>query len=194
MYYSELTFYTMSLVVLLLAFSNISFDISNVSVKPGHDRTINKLLYLTAIFILGLILPIVHVLIKRKKSELDRFLIQTFSIIVNTISCLYSFGYIYNTTNDWLYIFPLWNFTYALILPLMIKYDLINVDPAFEREASLKEVFTASVILVSTFYFCQYKFNLYWGITFSICVFLSTSITGLIARNEVKIAEDNNTI
>jgi hypothetical protein len=186
-YYNELTFYLMSVTLLLLIFTNIHFEIPHFNARPTISRTRYQLFNFVVIFIIGLLLPIFHVFVKRKKSELTIFLIQTFSVIINTIVCLYSFGHVYNTTKDWFYIFPMWNFIYACVLPIMIHYDLINVDQAFVKEASLKEVFVSSLVLVIVFYLCQYVYDIYWGLTFSICIICSTNLSILIGHDKFEL-------
>jgi len=176
----------MSLTTLLLIIVNLHFTLHQFTITPSWQP---KMITYFIIFIIaigcGLALPIYHVFVKKKKTVLYKFLIQTFSIVMNIAVGLYSLSYVYDINNNWLYVFPFWNFLNAVIFPMLIKYDIISIDQAFKKDATIGEILISTLFLGIIFYECQFVYNIVWGLTFSICVIFVTTLNSLFKFNSI---------
>ena len=185
-YFNELTSYAMSITTLLLIIVNFHFKLHQFTITPPWSpKTTTYFITFIISFGCALALPIYHVFVKKKKTELYKFLIQLFSIVMNIVVGLYSLSYVYENNKKWLYVFPFWNFLNALIFPMLIKYDIISIDKAFEKDATLGEIFVSTLFLGIIFYECQFVYNLVWGLTFSICVICVTTLNRLLNFNSI---------
>jgi hypothetical protein len=117
------------------------------------------------------------VLSKRYKSDAEKMVMAVFAAITTVITAYVYWSYL-KTSHlilDWTIIFPLWNIFNARMLLYMLRTGVINQDCVSDRQASPIQVFLGLITVVAIFLVCNYRYEMHWSITFSICVAYTTS-------------------
>ena len=157
--------------VTMLFFNHIAdFDIANWSLFY-NDNNLFDLFFVVAsfaFFLGGFGLSIYNIYAKREKTKIEREMMLGFASITNYCTAIAVGFYMFKNTTGWLIIFPIWN----LINAGLMMYNASISD----REASDPQLIIGilSVLLISTV--CNFVFQLYWPITFSICLVYTTSL------------------
>jgi hypothetical protein len=147
-----------------------NFDITNWSIFY-NDNNLFDLLCVVAWFTFllgGFGLSIYNIYSNREKTKIERMMMLGFASITNYCTAIAVGFYMFKNTTGWLIIFPIWN----LINAGLMMYNASISD----REASTLQMTIGilSVLLISTV--CNFVFQLYWPITFSICLVYTTSL------------------
>jgi hypothetical protein len=67
-------------------------------------------------------------------------------------------------------------------LLIAFRFELLDIDCIAERDAEPLEVAAGSVVMLVAFALCRFHFELYWAVTFSICVAYATSFSEVVRR------------
>jgi hypothetical protein len=126
--------------------------------------------YLALFAIIGLCFYMV--LSGRYKTDVEKKLMAVFAAITTIVTAYACWIYLKKSHQiiDWRIIFPLWNIFNARILLQMLISGVINEDCVGDRQPSLLQVFLGLTAVITIFIFCNYKFDMYWAVTFSICI------------------------
>jgi hypothetical protein len=112
------------------------------------------------------------VLSKRDKSDAEKQAMAVFATIT-TIATAYVYWIHLKKSHiiiDWTIIFPLWNIFNARMLIYMLRTGIINQDCVSDRQASPVQVFLGLIAIVAIFLVCNYRYEMHWSISFSICL------------------------
>jgi len=177
--YNELSLAMMSLAFLLVFFSNgqlRQWVFKLASAPKDRVGTIIVLLFFTT----GLVLSLYHVFTERKKTVPEKHAMLFFAVLTNGISGIYASTHILRQSAGApciLLLLPIWNIINCIILLVSYRMRFINVSSISDENTGLGEALFGFIITVGIFAVCQFVFELYWAITFSICVIYATSFS-----------------
>jgi hypothetical protein len=128
------------------------------------------------IFTGGLLLSLVHAFIKRKKSMPEKALIGWFVTGTSSVTSFFVGAEMLAFRSAIMMILPIWNILMSAVMLLEMGAHEYDVS---DQDASLMEVFFATVILVIILWLADLYLHLSWALTLSFCIFYSTSIVFL---------------
>ncbi len=128
------------------------------------------------IVIAGLLLSLVHVFIKRKKSASEKFLIGWFILGTSSAAGFFVTGEMLSSSSSILMILPVWNILMSMLMWIQMGTHQYDIS---DDNASLVEVLVTTVILVAILLLIDQFLHFSWAMIYSICVFYSTSIVFL---------------
>jgi hypothetical protein len=177
--YNELSAYLTALTCLILFFSHPNFRQEIHTLLDGSQSikdTIGSFL-IGLIAISGLSLSIFHVFSRREKSYVEKICMGIFAITANAIAAIEAGIEQLNSGDYILILFPLWNIIIGLIMLIQLRMGKYEIT---DENASLVEVAGISLVLLVVFALTYFTLNLSWAMTFSICMFYSSSIYFLV--------------
>jgi DNA-directed RNA polymerase subunit RPC12/RpoP len=190
--FTEVQLFSMSLALLVLYSidSNMRKDFSALITRLFNNNrlvTAMSIIFLIIPFSAGLFFTIYHAFRKAEKSWFEKSLMLFFAIIINAGTGLYLGWYILKITSEWwLLLFAVWNIIYSALLILKFQYvgladSLMYDDYVSDVDATIGQVLFTLVMTIAILAFCRYRLELFWIITYSICI-TSISITDAIIR------------
>ena len=124
-------------------------------------------------FVLGAALSIFHAFSEREKSFFEKSSMLFFAVAVSAGTGLYAGWHILKTSSGpWFVLFAVWNLAYSVLL--LLEFEAITVTDRLDDnyvsdwDATLGQVFFASVTVLGVLLSCRYLFGLHWAITYSI--------------------------
>lgn len=173
--FSELTVYltTINCVLVLVAYPDIRalyfWELRNV-----------WLLVITFFAAIGMVLSLVHVFIRQKKTVHEKMAMGAFVLAAHGTAGIAA-G-IDVLSGEWSVeiIFPIWNFIMGVYL--IYQIGLIDEEIITDEETTLLEVVIATMTLFLVFSIAYFWLNSTWAITFSICMCYSSLVTILFTR------------
>jgi hypothetical protein len=127
----------------------------------------------------GLLLSLIHVFTRRKKSATEKFLIGWFVLGTCSVVSFVLASEMLLLRSPIVIILPAWNIVMSVVLLFQMaasKYDLLDED------ASFREVIISTALLVVILSFSDLYLHLSWAMSLSFCIFYSTSIVFLVIR------------
>ena len=124
----------------------------------------------------GLLLSLAHALLRRKKSASEKYFMGWFIMGTSGIA---SFGLgveMLPLRSSIMLILPAWNILIGVLLFFQMAFQEYVVS---DEDASLREVFGTTTILVCLLLLADFGLRLSWAMTLSICIFYSTTIVFL---------------
>jgi len=128
------------------------------------------------IFLYGMFLSLYHAFTDRGKSDTDKFVMLFFAVIINAISGAYGASYVIENTEGWKAVFPVINLINSAILIVLYRSRVIDQDSISNDNASLGRVFLTGIVVLTLYLICSRYLQLFWALTFSICVSYATNI------------------
>jgi hypothetical protein len=132
------------------------------------------LLFLGAFFLL----PFYHLLTKRKMKSFEKRIMLVLAMLANagggTLASMHVLGQSLGAPSV-LVILPIWNICNCLMLVGLWEQGAIGEDNVTEATAGAGEILVCLIGIVGVFALCRFVFELYWALTFSICVICATS-------------------
>jgi hypothetical protein len=126
----------------------------------------------------GWFLSLYHVFTNRKKNPDEGGLMAIFAISVNAVTGFLVARYMFFSgmwvNKWWLGIIPVWLFLNSIFLFLKLQFHQYNDDVISDENASIVQVFVSTIILVAVFAICHFILDMYWAVTYSICVIYAT--------------------
>lgn len=100
-----------------------------------------------------------------------------FAVVINASSGIIAGRYVLKNGNvqGWLLVFPIWNIINGLLLILMLRFGIIDEECISDRKTTSVQIILGLASVAVIFMVCNYIFDLYWAVTFSICVVYTTS-------------------
>jgi len=185
--FTEVQLFSMSLALLVLYSidSNMRKDFSVLITRLFNNNrlvTAMSIIFLIIPFSAGLFFTIYHAFRKVEKSWFEKSLMLFFAIIINAGTGLYLGWYILKVTSDWwMLLFAIWNIIYSLLLVLKFSYIGMDESGLYDNyvsdiDATIGQVVLTFIITAAILLFCRYRLELFWIITYSICItFISFS-------------------
>jgi hypothetical protein len=164
--------------MLLLVDINLRVEIRNALFVKFN---LNTYLF-TVIFILGIIFSVYHVFIYRLKTEWEKIPMLVFAVYVNLFSGIAGGLHALKTSEGLLAIFPIWNIINGVLLYLMYRLDIVDTINIVDDDVSSFQIILGTTVVLIALALCHFVFNLYWAVTFSVCVSYATNINWIIQR------------
>lgn len=134
----------------------------------------------TVLFISGFILSIYHAFSSRPKSDVEKITMLVFALGINGVTGVIAGIRIINDSHGLLIVFPVLNILSSVVLLYLIGF----ADPTIldDEDVSSCELILGAIIATTVFYFCQFRFELHWSATFSICVAYAMIANDIVGR------------
>ena len=175
-HYDELSLFSMSYVLILLAVTN-SLSLKWTNQNWLIDRESISALPMVIPFLAGLILCVYHAFSSRKKTLFEKKLMLIYAVMLNGFSGIWAGAYLIENSGSWsLSLFPLWNILNGFILIALLRGNAIDEGSIDDQDVSLKKLLFSTAIITALFFVCQYYLDLAWAITFSICIVWSSNL------------------
>lgn len=182
--YDELALFLMSLTFILLFFTHE--DLRTGSCKILFDRFDPRSYIGLLIFVLGILFSLYHVFTNRKKTKWEKIAMLFFAVVVNGSSGIAAARHLLEGSQGMLLVFPILNIANGVLLLLLYRCHIIDESSIVDDNASLLQVILGSVVVLIIFIVCRFVFQIYWAITFSICVTYASNVNraiqGLVSR------------
>jgi hypothetical protein len=173
--YDKLSLFLMAVTWILIYVVNnqLNETIQTFLITQHWSLTIYVLTMPAAFLIIG----IYQIFIKREKTDFEKTMLLWFAIVTNFLTGTIAAVYIIKNTEvyNWQIIFPVWNIVNAVVLYLMMDFDLIDENCIVERQVTPVQIVLGLAATVVIVLICNYVFKLHWAITFSICIVYTTS-------------------
>jgi DNA-directed RNA polymerase subunit RPC12/RpoP len=176
--YDELSLFLMAftLIMLFIANTTLQEQIHNIMEFGG------LFVYLVAVILLcGFGLSIYHFYTSRQKTDVEKGVMFIFALFTNICTAVVAGIYTLRQSSGWVIIFPVWNLINAMLMVLM-NVHIVNQHCTTiyrycitDRQASYHQIMLSLTAVFLIFIFCNFVFNLYWAVTFSICIVYTTS-------------------
>jgi hypothetical protein len=187
--YDEQSLFLIAFTLLLIMLSNKPIKSELLLLLNRHTKndvitsSINQILlfvatllfYLFAIILPGFFLSFYHVFTKREKTRIEKHLMLLFAVITNAIIGIIAGFYIIRQCPVWLLIFPILNIINCIFILIMLDARILNETCIIERKTTPARVVIGLITTIVIFALCNYVFNLYWAVTFSICIIYATN-------------------
>ncbi len=179
--YDEITAYLTALTCAVLfivhpEFRQIYFEILS---GAGAAKASIAFMALGLIATIGFFLSLVHAFIRKKKSAFEKTCIGAFIMGTNGLAGILAGLEMLPSRWSMLVIIPIWN----VLMGIVLLYQLgLNKFTVSDQESWWFDVFVASVTLLIVFAITDFGFHLSWAISFSICVFYSSTVFFLVTR------------
>jgi hypothetical protein len=194
--YNELALFLMSIAFVLLFFTH-------ADLRAGLHGFLFDDFYLRhyialVLFVLGILFSLYHVFTTKQKTDGEKAVMLFFAVIVNGFSGIAAGMHMLKESHGILMVFPIWNIVNGALLLLMYRFDIIDESSIVDDNATPFQVILGSMVVVAIFIVCRFVFEMYWAITFSICVTYASNVNGtvqsLFSRSRSRYEEHNNTI
>jgi len=171
--YDELSLFLMAAAFILLYFTNSKMQTDIRGFLTGLDIW-RRYIYIT-LFLVAMLLCIYHVFTSRKKTDLEKGIMMLFAVTINAATSIIAGIHMIKGSPSWLLIFPIWNIINGVLLVLMLRFNIIDENCISDRDATITQAIFGLASVFIIFILCSYVFDLYWAITFSICIVYTTS-------------------
>jgi hypothetical protein len=111
----------------------------------------------------------------KKKSAGEKFFMLFFGVIVNAASGAFGSAYVLQHAQGWAVVFPFINLVSSILLIVLFRFDVIDIDSVGDDDAPRLEVLLTALIVVGLYALCSRYYHLYWAITLSVCVSYATN-------------------
>jgi hypothetical protein len=173
--YDELSLFLMAVTLILLYAANAPLrDDIHKLIMESHDVRVYAI---AVVFLCGMGLSIYHIFTTREKTGFEKNMMLFFAVLANAVTGIIAGVFVLRqaAVGDWLLIFPVWNIINGVLLLVMLRCRIIDEECISDRDATASQVVVGLATLFIVFVFCNYVFQLYWAITFSICIVYVTS-------------------
>ncbi|MBS3128654.1 hypothetical protein J4410_05905 [Candidatus Woesearchaeota archaeon] len=134
---------------------------------------------LNIFLILGLLLSLVHIFIKRKKGFFQNEFMTAFAVFISFFAAIKSGIYILAQSQGWLIIFPVWSIINGLIILMMYRAKQINIS---DEDKSWKHIVPGLIITCTITLFAEFYYHLYWAIALSIALNYAITINKFVEK------------
>jgi hypothetical protein len=173
--YDELSLFLMAATFILLIISNDTMQ-KQIGSWLTSSRDIRIHLLLVA-FLGGTALSLYHAFTKSEKSSAEKIVMMLFAVIANAGTGMVSGWYVIKNgdVHNLQLIFPIWNIINGVLLLIMLRFGIINEKCISDRDATGLQIILGLTAVIIIFLICHFVLELYWAITFSICIVYATS-------------------
>jgi len=176
--YDELALFLMSLAFVLLFCSDADLRAGSRSLV-FDDFDLRALIGLV-VFVVGIVFSLHHVFTTREKTDWEKSAMLFFAVVVNGVSGIAAGMHLWDRSEGWLIVFPAWNIASGIVLLVMYRWDIINNSSIVDDDATPLQVFVGGTVVMTAFAVCHIVFEMYWAITFSICVAYASNVNGAV--------------
>lgn len=173
--YDELSLFLMAATLLLLFATNTQMREDIHSIRTMDENLGGRPSVLMLLCIVGFYLCLYHVFTLRKKTEWERRFMLLFAVTANATTGIAAGIHLIRGSAGWQLVFPIWNIINGVLLLLMLRLKIINEDCISDHNATPGQVIFGLIAVLIIFALCNFLFELYWALTFSICVIYATN-------------------
>jgi len=177
-FFHELSAYLIALAFCWLFFTHIELRQGLFIFFSGFESWSPFFIFLGLVLAGGLLLSLLHVFIRRKRSSLEKVLIGCFLLTACAAASFFMASELLVSRSP-LWIVPVWNILMSLLLLIQLVTQKYVIS---DEEASFLGVLVTTVILVGLLWTADSFLQLSWATTLSICIFYTTSIVYLLPR------------
>lgn len=163
--YDKKKLFLMSSLFFIILFTKISNLDLNKFISD-NQKSIPFLFFL----LLGGLYSLYYVFTPKKTPKFAKTMMLFFAIYTNFFVGLYSGFYLLKTTTGLLIIFPLLNILQSFLIIILWDIDVIDEGSILDTQLKRMEILTSFILLLILFFLFQYVFQMYWALTFSICL------------------------
>jgi hypothetical protein len=174
--YDDATLFTLSITLLLLLAVNAQLQDDIKTLLAFKEHIDPRLYVLAAAFVLGMLLSLVNVFIRRQKSGFEKSAMLIFAVVVTAGAGIYAGFKMFESYRGWLMIFPIWNIINGVLLLLYVRAGVITTKCITDETASFFDIASSLVVITILLGLCQYFFKLHWVYTYSIVVCYTMSL------------------
>ncbi len=180
-HYNELSLFLMSISFILVYLTHADLR-SGINSFLHSDRSFDYRGYLLVGFsALGILFSLAHIFVRRRKSDFEKAAMLFFAVLVNGISGIAAGHHLLNGARGLMLIFPLCNILSGAILLILYRFNIINERCVVDDDATVLQVFVGSAVVIIAMTVCS-AYDLYWAITFSICVAYATNVNDVLQQ------------
>jgi hypothetical protein len=176
--YDEISLFLMSITLIAIA-----------CVNPVMTEELWKLLrmdlgdvsgYIITFFVIslaGMVFSLYNVFTQGEMADWQKKAMLIFAVFANASTSIMA-GYRlikFRHVTGLLIIFPIWNIVNAVWLLVGLRLEIIDESCIVKREVSFFRVLLGLAGTIVIVILCNYVFNMYWAVTFSICMVYTTS-------------------
>ena len=172
--YDDLTLFALSLSFLLLW--GIDADLRRDLARIFVERWSGDITIWLITAVIGMVLSLVNVFLQRDKSDLEKYTMLVFAVVVTAGTGLYAGWIMLHQSKGWLLIFPAWNILNGGLLLLLFRLGIVDTDCIVDEPAGFAEVVITAFCVPVLLTVCHYWLELHWTITFSIAVAYTLSL------------------
>jgi hypothetical protein len=177
--YDDLTLFTLSVTLLLLAITNRQLQdaIKSFFASGYHFAGFYVLL---ALFSLGLLPSLANVFLRRQKSNFEKVFMLLFAVGATAGAGIYAGVKMFESFRGWLLIFPIWNIITGVILLLYFPAGIVTTKCITDESSSFLQLAISVAATALLLVLCNYVFKLHWVYTYSIAVCYTTSLHNVV--------------
>jgi DNA-directed RNA polymerase subunit RPC12/RpoP len=127
------------------------------------------------VFLYGFGLSIYHIYTTREKTSFEKQAMLIFAVFTNICTAALAGIHLLRESFGLTIIFPIWNLINAGLLVELVKYEMIDEHCLSDHEATYPQIIIGMTAIFIIFVFCNFVLNLYWAVTFSICIVYTAS-------------------
>jgi hypothetical protein len=176
--YDDLTLFALSLSFVLLWARDVDLEQDLIrGFTQGLMRSPIVLWVIVGLAIagIGMTLSLINVFLRRQKSNVEKFAMLMFAVVVTTGTGFYTAWILLGQSKGWLMVFPAWNILNADLLLILFCIRVVDTDCITDEHASFAQlVITAICVPVLLAVCCC--FDLHWAVTYSIAVAYTMSL------------------
>ena len=172
--YDEMSLFLMSIAFVLLFFTDAELRTRSHELLLS-ESALTRYLFLL-FFVAGLLLSLYHVFTKRRKNTPEKIAMLVFAVMVNGLSGVAAGVHMLEHSRGILMVFPIWNIVNGGLLLLMLRFDIIDESSIVDDNAAPVQLVLGGLVVVAALIVCRFVFELYWAVTFSICVAYATNL------------------
>ncbi|MCP4398137.1 MAG: hypothetical protein GY801_12670 [bacterium] len=176
--YDELALFLMSVASGLIFFTDA--DLRSRSIELIFEEVRPRIYIALVFFVLGGLFSIYHVFTTRRKTDREKTAMVFFAIIVNGLSGVFAGIHMLEESCGFLMVFPIWNIANGALLLILYRFKMIDKSSIVDDNATILQVILGSIVLAITFMVCSFVFEMYWAVTFSICVAYASNVSGVV--------------
>ncbi len=171
--YDEVTLFVMSImfVVLFMTSQTMRTDLYKLIFREREISVIVIFIFFTA----GILFSVFHAFSTREKGIGEKAAILLFAVLVSAGAGIYAGVHMLDNSVGWLVIFPVWNIINGVLLLIMFRFNMVNIDCISDSDATFVQIVVGLVAAIIIFICCQYFFKLHWAISYSICICYTVS-------------------
>jgi hypothetical protein len=176
--YNELALFLMSISFVLIFFTHPDL---RARAREIFSDDFDPRTYITPVlFVLGILFSLYHVFTVRRKTNWEKVTMLFFAIMANGLGGVAAGMHVLENSHGLLMVFPIWNIINGALLLVMYRFKIINESSIADDNATPFEVVLGVIVVAAAFVVCRFVFEMYWAITFSICVAYASNINGTI--------------
>jgi len=172
--YDEMSLFLMSTAFVLLFITDTELRTRSYELLLS-ESALTRYIFLL-FFVAGILLSLYHVFTKRRKNTPEKIAMLVFAVMVNGSSGVAAGVHMLEHSRGILMVFPIWNIVNGGLLVLMLRFNIIDESSIVDDNAAPVQLALGGLVVVATLVVCRFVFELYWAVTFSICVAYATNL------------------